>query len=204
MEKRTSQVWALQISEVKSNSTPVLLKGLRVNWTNALFEVIDMRSFSSLWYWIGLAVIWSSMSRWVLGVPYDLITRAKRQGLGGQAELDLQYLVRVNVNRILYIAQISGVWLLGLYCFFISSLVILAFWYDIELAQAVLFIAFPLSVVGAISLSTARLIAQSDAQGEALQKLLTRHRIYVQLVGMIAIFVTAMWGMLHNLTASIL
>ncbi len=45
-------------------------------------------SFSNLWYWIALAVMWSSTSHWVLGVPYDMIQRARREG--GQAEADLE------------------------------------------------------------------------------------------------------------------
>jgi hypothetical protein len=44
-----------------------------------VFEVIDMRSFSNLWYWIALAVLWSSTSHWVLGVPFDMIQRARRR-----------------------------------------------------------------------------------------------------------------------------
>ncbi|MEM9756043.1 MAG: component of SufBCD complex, partial [Pseudomonadota bacterium] len=32
-------------------------------------DVIDLRSFSNLWYWIVLAVFWSSASHWGLGVP---------------------------------------------------------------------------------------------------------------------------------------
>ena len=43
-------------------------------------EVIDLRSFSNLWYWIALAVLWSSISHWVLGVPHDMIHRARREG----------------------------------------------------------------------------------------------------------------------------
>ncbi|MCU0909379.1 MAG: component of SufBCD complex, partial [Rhodobacteraceae bacterium] len=31
-----------------------------MDWYLTVFEVIDMRSFSNLWYWIGLAVLWSS------------------------------------------------------------------------------------------------------------------------------------------------
>ena len=46
----------------------------------AIFELIDMRSFSSLWFWILLAVTWSTASHWVIGVPYDLIQRARRTG----------------------------------------------------------------------------------------------------------------------------
>ena len=48
-----------------------------------LTEIIDLRSFSNLWFWIALAVMWSSTSHWVLGIPHDMIQRAKREG--GQA-----------------------------------------------------------------------------------------------------------------------
>jgi hypothetical protein len=168
-----------------------------LNWTSTVFELIDMRSFSNLWYWIALAVTWSSASHWILGVPYDLILRARRQG--GQAEIDLQDIVRVNVNRLLYIGRVAGLVLLMLVSFLLSSLAILGFYYKIEFCQAVFLLAFPMSFVGLMSLSTASLIEQSDLRGEALRARLMRHRFWVQAIGMMAIFVTAFWGMLQNL-----
>ena len=73
---------------------------------DTVFEVIDMRSFSNLWYWIALAVLWSSTSHWVLGVPYDMIQRARREG--GQAQQDVEDLVRINTSRLLMIVDRSG------------------------------------------------------------------------------------------------
>ena len=127
-----------------------------------------MRSFSNLWFWIALAVAWSTASHWILGVPYDLVQRAGRHG--GDAQRDLEDLVRVNVNRILYIARVSGLWLLGFAFFMLTSLAILAFWYDIEFAQALFLLGLPMSFVGALSLSTARLIEAEQPLGEALRK----------------------------------
>nr|MDJ0826631.1 component of SufBCD complex [Rhodobacter sp.] len=69
-----------------------------MNWYDTVFELIDMRSFSNLWYWIALAVLWSTSSHWILGVPFDLVQRASRYG--GEAEVDLTDLVRINVNRV--------------------------------------------------------------------------------------------------------
>lgn len=169
-----------------------------MDWYQTLFELIDMRSFSNLWFWIVLAVLWSTTSHWVLGVPYDMVLRARRQG--DQAMVDLEDLVRINVNRLLYIAQMSGLWILGFGCFGLTMLVLLGFVYQNEFAQAVFLLGFPLSIVGLLSLSTARLIAQERAQGEVLCKRLTRHRLYTQIVGMLSIFVTAIWGMYQNLT----
>jgi hypothetical protein len=170
---------------------------LALNWYDTVFEVIDMRSFSNLWYWIGLAVIWSTASHWVLGVPYDMVLRAKRKG--EQAEVDLEDMVRINCNRLLYIGRISGLWLLAFGSAVITALAIMGFWYDVEFAQALFFLVFPLSIIGLLSLSTARLITDEASAGKLLQKRLGRHRLYTQIIGMLSVFVTAMWGMYQNL-----
>ena len=168
-----------------------------MTWYTAVFELIDMRSFSNLWYWIALAAIWSTTSHWVLGVPFDMVTRARR--FGGQAEVDLDLIARINVNRLLYIAQVSGLGLVSLVSMLLSGLAILAFWYGIEIAQAVFLIAFPLTIVGALSVSTAKTIQIEDSVGEALRRRLGRHRMFTQAIGIVSIFVTAMWGMYKNL-----
>lgn len=168
-----------------------------MNLTDALFELIDMRSFSNLWFWIALAVMWSSASHWVLGVPYDLVLRARRNG--GDAVADMEDLVRINVSRLLYIGRMSGLWLAGITCFMLTSLALLGFVYWVEFAQAVFLLLAPMTLVGLLSLNTARLIHDTAASGDALYKRLFRHRIFIQIIGMVSIFVTAMWGMYTNL-----
>lgn len=161
-----------------------------------------MRSFSNLWFWIALAVVWSSASHWVLGVPFDMVIRARR--VGGQAAVDLQDITRVNVNRILYVTDVSGIWILGFVCFLLSTLVVLGFYYWVEFAQALFLIGFPMSLVGLINLSTARRIRREELQGIDLSKRLTRCRIYTQIIGMLSIFVTALFGMYQNLSIGVL
>lgn len=173
-------------------------KALLVDIYSSIFELIDMRSFSNLWFWIALAVMWSSASHWVLGVPFDMVQRAKRGN--GQAEIDLQDMVRINTNRMLYIARVSGLWLLGLSCFVLSTLALTGFLYGLEIAQALFLLAFPMSVIGLISLSTARLLEQEHFSLDSIYKRLARHRLYTQIVGVISIFITALWGMYQNLS----
>jgi len=160
-----------------------------------LTEVIDLRSFSNLWFWIALAVVWSTASHYVLGVPYDMVARARRTG--GDAEDDLRDLVRINVNRLLYISEAAGLWLLALACFLLTALAILGFAYDVEFCQALFLLGFPLSLVFALSIQTARRIRAAD--GEGLYRMLGRHRMKVQGIGVVSIFVTAMWGMWQNM-----
>lgn len=173
-----------------------------MSWTQTIFEVIDMRSFSNLWFWIALAVVWSSASHWVLGVPFDMVTRARRHD--GEAQRDLEDMVRINVRRILYIGQVSGLLLLGFLCFVMTSLGTLGFLYDVEIAQALFLISLPMSFVGALSMRTASLIMAEEPEGAALHSRLARHRFWVQVIGMFSIFVTALWGMWKNLDRSFL
>lgn len=170
-----------------------------MDWYDTVFELIDMRSFSNLWFWIALAVLWSSVSHWVLGVPWDMVLRARRQDANHAAVRDLEDMVRINCNRILYIIGESGLLIAGFICFMLTVLFMLGFMYAVEFAQALFLLGFPLSLVGVFSLRAARSIHSQGLSGHALYKKMSRHRLTTQVIGMLSIFVTAMWGMLQNL-----
>jgi hypothetical protein len=65
-------------------------------------------------------------------------------------------MVRINVNRLNYIRSLSGIWLVVFASTVISALVVLGFWYDVEFAQAVFLLAFPLSIVAGAQLPHGR------------------------------------------------
>ncbi|MFD1159610.1 component of SufBCD complex [Roseovarius aestuarii] len=174
-----------------------------MDWYNSVFELIDMRSFSNLWFWIALAVMWSSTSHWVLGVPWDVAQRAHKEE-EGQGVIDFEDLVRIYTNRILHIADTSGLLMAGFAFFMLTVLVLMGFVYGQEFAQALFLLGFPMSIVGLLSIITARRIQQNALRGEALFRQLQRHRIITQLIGVVSIFVTAMWGMLQNMTVGVL
>ncbi len=176
--------------------------GIAVEWYDTVFELIDARSFSNLWFWIVLAVLWSSVSHWVLGVPYDMISRGRRQG--GQAQADVETLVAINARRLLYIGRVAGLLLVAICAFLVTTLAVLGFLYRVELAQAFFLLTFPMVFVALVSLHTTRRYEIELPEGEALYRLLFRHRIAVQGIGMLAIFVTALWGMWHNLYVPVL
>lgn len=166
-----------------------------------IFELIDLRSFSNLWYWIALAVLWSSASHWVLGVPFDMVGRAAKHG--GEAAQDLQDAVRIQVNRLIYISDVSGFILTAFAFFAVTTLLMLGFVYHVEFAQAVVLMLLPMYIVGFINLRTARAL-RAPHDDEALRRRLTHTRIMIQLVGVASIFVTALWGMYQNLTIGVL
>lgn len=173
-----------------------------VQWYQTIFEVIDMRSFSNLWFWIALAVMWSMASHWVLGVPFDMVMRARKYG--GEAETDLQTMVHINANRLLHIVEVSGLWLVGGAAFALTALALLGFYYQIELAQALLCLLLPMSLVGALGLRTAARIKAESPTEEALYRRLTLHRMVIQGIGMISILITSLWGMWQNLQIGVL
>lgn len=176
--------------------------GLGVSWYDNVFELIDMRSFSNLWYWIALAVTWSTTSHWILGVPFDMVTRARRGN--DRMQQDLEVLVRIYVNRLLYIGAVSGMLVSGLAFAVLSALAMLGFWYGVEIAQAVFLLGFPVSIVWLLSLRVAHQIHDRDLKGADLRRRLTQQRLVTQVIGMSAIFVTAMWGMWQNMNIGVL
>ncbi|PTX53120.1 MULTISPECIES: hypothetical protein [Gemmobacter] len=173
-----------------------------MQWYETIFELIDMRSFSNLWFWIMLAVQWSMTSHWVLGVPFDLVLRARRSG--GQALEDLEAMARVNVNRLLYITHVSGLWIAGFVAFILTLLVVLGFYYGIEFAQAAFCLFCPMVVVSTLSVRSAHRIADGDHRGEVLVRRLVHLRMGTQLIGMIAILLTSLWGMYQNMHIGVL
>lgn len=178
-------------------------RGPDLTWYSTIFELIDMRSFSNLWYWIALAVTWSTASHWVLGVPWDMAIRARR-GRSPQAVVDFEDMVRIKTNRLLYVVHESGVLLAALVAFMLTSLALLGFLYGNEFAQALFFLGFPLTVVGGLSLHNARVIKDRALTGRDLIRRLQWHRLITQMIGMVSIFVTVVWGMYQNITSHVL
>jgi hypothetical protein len=170
------------------------------NWYDIVFELIDMRSFSNLWYWIALAVMWSSTSHWVLGVPWDMVTRARRYKNPIDVS-DLEDMLRINCNRIERITGKFGLVLVAMAFFILTMLFLLGFVYKNEFSQAVFLMAFPMSIIVLLSVKAAKVLKSKPLQGDALYKKFYTLRLYFQMIGMFSIFVTAMWGMLQNLTS---
>ena len=167
-----------------------------------IFELIDMRSFTSMWFWIVLAVFWSTMSHYVLGVPYDLIQRAARSGT--ETLDDVETLARINATRILYFGSNAGLIMTASGAFILSSLALLGFYYRVEFCQALFLLGFPFAVISMMGQRTARIVQTREPTGPALLSRLRKHRFSTQVVGILSIFVTAFWGIFQAMSTSIL
>lgn len=163
-------------------------------------EAIDFRSFSNLWFWIALAVLWSTASHWVVGVPFDMVRRAAQNN--EQALEDMHVLANIHARRILFISEETGLITTAFSFFLVTMLALLGFLYRVEFAQAILLLFLPLTLVAWITLRAARRVDGLEASD--LGNLLFRTRRLIQLLGIVSIFVTSMWGMWVNLSANVL
>src|SRR5690606_37373171 len=100
---------------------------------------------------------------------------------------DVEDLVRININRLLHVVDQGALVLVAVSAFWLTTLLVMAFWYDIEFAQAVVFLAAPMLLVVWFSVRASRRIVAEAATGEALHRRLNIHRRIVQVIGMISI-----------------
>jgi hypothetical protein len=98
----------------------------------------------------------------------------------------------------------SGVVGVALLCFWGTGMALLAFYYDVEFAQALFLLLSPLTLVVWQSIRVSHRIAAGGMDAEALYRLLIRHRRVTQVIGMLSICVTALYGTWQNVNLSIL
>lgn len=165
---------------------------------DSILDLIDMRSFSSIWYWIAVAASWSMASHRVLGVPWDAVQRARRRG--GAAVDDLMALTQANLRRLSALGRESGVALTVAASCLATLLIVLGFGYGFELAQALAFLVLPRMVLAWLSLRRAPRLERAIEAGitpSDLVAALMRHRLLVQVTGFLSLAVTALWGVAH-------
>lgn len=157
-------------------------------------EVIDLRSFSNLWYWIVLAILWSSMSHWTIGVPFHLVTRTRRGD--AQAEADMLVLARMNAERNVLYAETSGTVAMGFSTFILTGLAVMGWGYGVEFCQAIFLLLCPSMMVLGLGVWTSQRLHADGYQN--VPQMLRQHRSLVQALGVVFIFITAFWGMYQN------
>lgn len=158
-------------------------------------DVISVRTFSSVWYWIAVAAVWSLASHRPMGVPYDMVWRARREGSRARCELDA--VAQALARRLVEGVESGGVIPAALVSAALTALVLMALLYGVELAQGMMLLALPLAVTAWLTLLAARAIA---AGGDAVRHL-RRLRGSIHAIALVALFVTAFWGMYVNLAA---
>ncbi|MDO6589469.1 MULTISPECIES: hypothetical protein [Rhodobacterales] len=161
-------------------------------------RILSFQTFSNLWYWLAVCTSWMIACYWVVGVPLDMIHRARRHG--GQAAQDLEILVAVNVRRLQMFTQWDRIASVGFATFILTSVTVSAFFYEFEVAKGLFFILIPITIAMLVNIYAAEHLHDAPREGSALIKYLILVRLWIQVVAMVAIFISVTYGMFFNLT----
>lgn len=174
---------------------------------DGLLRLLDTRSFPSLWFWITLALAWSVVNRGVLGVPGDVITRARADAEGhGMTLLDWMSLTLPRRRM----GQGEAAFALGTSAFGLTCLGLLGFAYGLEMAQALSLLLVPLALLGLTRVLLARRMAAllDEARAGAVPPeeaartaaaALMRHRWIGTGLSILSVAGAAAWGTLWNI-----
>lgn len=163
--------------------------------TDNFWTLIGTGSFSSIWFWVFLGILWSHVMQAPMGVPVDLVRRAQAGDPASAA--DLQALTGVRLAETQRMAVMAP-WRAGAWSFALALLAGLGVGYGIELAQAALALAAPLALVRWVEARAARPMAEvPDMQALIRAHMVLRRK--VQGIGIAAVFLTSVFGMLRLL-----
>ncbi len=164
-----------------------------MDWALALSRLIDLQTFASIWYWLAVVVTWSVASNWLIGVPFDVLFGARKLGVAELA--DLESLVDINVRRIVNTNAVVGVAIVALIAFGLSVLAMMGFYYRLELAQGLFALTAPLTLIVIVNMRLAHQLHGAPLQGRDLVRRLFVVRLWTQIIAMVSLFFTAMYGM---------
>ncbi|WP_282601810.1 hypothetical protein [Paracoccus sp. PARArs4] len=177
---------------------------------DSLIGLLDSRSFSTVWFWILQIGAWSVTGRTVLGVPVEIVARARAAHSAGQAEtpeaLTLLDWLSLTLPR-WRLGPREGAIFLGVTSFLLSSGFVLGFNFGLELAQAAFLLALPFWLLFWMRVRLARKLAPmlvaaqegraglADTVGQVARSM-AHHRIGVIALSLVSLLVTMVWGML--------
>lgn len=175
----------------------------------AILAILDSRSFGSIWFWLLLALVWTLAGRRVVGVPADVIARARRTGAAEGEDPDaLRLLDWLSLTLPRWrMGRVEGAVALGVAAFVLTALFVLGFLYGLEMAQALVLLLLPLLLLAVAELRLARRLApvvEAAARGEipanaaaaGAARLMGRQRRLVVLASILVVALTAWRGAL--------
>ncbi|AXC49634.1 hypothetical protein DRW48_07970 [Paracoccus suum] len=182
---------------------------------DGLLSLLDTRAFTSLWYWLMLAGAWALANRAPLGVPADIVLRARRALRGGDADTPPEALVLLDWLSLCLprwrLTPVEGPIGLAICAFGLTVLALLGFAYGSQTAQAATLLLAPLALLGAIRIGLARRLTLMldaarrgempvrDAASTAAARLM-RHRWLGTGLSVLAVAIATWWGVVWNLT----
>ena len=115
-----------------------------------LIGLLGSRSFSTIWFWLVLIGMWSVAGRSVLGIPTEVLARARASLAGDDAQGPAVITLLDWLSLLLPRWQLrprEGAAFLGFTSFLMTSLAVLGFVFWLEMAQALTLLLLPFWVL---------------------------------------------------------
>jgi hypothetical protein len=163
-----------------------------------LLRLLATASFDSLWYWVLHVVVWTLACARTLGVPHDLLLRARRDPAAAE-RVDL--LARLSAERIAGIHDVAGAPLAAAAGFLLATFAALGFLTGLQAAQAAFLLLLPLAAIVYSKLRLALFLrAAMHARrlpSPQLVLMLARRRFWHQTIAVLAMLAaaTVAWGL---------
>lgn len=179
---------------------------------DSLIGFLDSRSFATIWYWLVVIGTWSLTGRSVIGVPTEILVRARAALADGQPDAPVVLHLLDWLSLVLprwRLGAREGAVFLGMTAFALSSLAIMGIGYDLELALAAFLLLLPFAILFWLRVALARRLAPlleaaergaqpvPEAAAQAVRHMVV-HRRLVTVLSMAAVAVTALWGALWS------
>ena len=160
-----------------------------------MIDAFGTGSFESVWYWTLTVIAWSVVGSRVLGVPYDMILRARSRP---QVAERVELLAHIAADRIGGLYDKVGVPIAAGVGFGLAALFAIAFGNGLELATAAFLLVFPLAIVVYSTLRLALAVRRQRIGGEGLVRILARRRIWHLAIGTVAIATAMSAGLAYH------
>lgn len=183
-------------------------KELLVPQVNSLIGFLDSRSFMTIWYWLALVGMWSATGRSIMGIPSDVVARARAALAAGQGD-DPSVLTLLDWLSLVLprwrLGTTEGAVFLGLTSFGLTSLVVLGFVFWLELAQAMFLLLMPFWLLFWMRVRLARRVTPlvdaaqlgqipPDKAARDAARMMTWHRRWITVLSMVSVLTTVLWG----------
>jgi hypothetical protein len=153
-----------------------------------LLRIIASAGFDSAWYWVLHVVVWTFVCYRTLGVPQDMLLRARREP---EVAERVELLARLSVERIVGIHALAGVPLAAAAGFLLATLAALGFLNGLEGAQAAFMLLAPLAAIVGSKLRLALYLRGRRVQRPQLVLMLARRRFWHQALTIVAMLAAA-------------
>lgn len=161
-----------------------------------MIDLLASARFDSLWYWVLHLTVWTVVCSRTLGVPNNMLLRA-RHDPDAAARVDL--LAGIAAERVAGVADLGGPAIAAATGFALAGLAGLGFWSGIEVAQALFFLVAPLAAVGYSLVRLALWVRQSRVVGPRLVLALSWRRVCHQTIAILAVLAAiAVATLLHG------